>query len=186
MIKGAAICSITKDVFIDVGSVLSILLIALNNPLSTCQSTTAAPSASASLLAFRRTSPRSPIIVSRTTLRLSSSSGKVGTGTSSQRPKAQLRIHHCVCRVLPSELATATVPVPVPVPVGVSVSVIGDGALVPVPEGECARHIKPFTRYTLSFGRSWRAADSVGSSSNGSSTGAACAVVDSSGRRGCR
>src|SRR6266851_4912098 len=143
------------------------------------QLTTAAPSASASLLAFRRTSPRSPITVSRTTPRSSPSSSSsaaepapenedVDARTSSQRPKAQLRIHHCR-RGLSSESSASA-----------SVAVIG-GAVA-------AKRIKPFTRYTLSFGSRRRAAESVGSSSNGSASdcagagaGASCAAMDPSG-----
>ncbi len=108
---------------------------------------TTAPSASASFSAYRRTSPRSPTTVSRTTPRLSSltslptageAAAGAGVGTSSQRPKAQLRIHHGR----------------------------DSSAAAGMEEGEVNR-IKPFTRYTLSL-ESWlRAAVRVGSSSRG-------------------
>ena len=141
-----------------------------HKPLTVCSSflgtsppphvqATAAPSASASLLAYRCTSPRSPITVSRTTpcsCSFSSGADPAGEGahTSSQRPKAQLRIHHCCCDFKPSKSAAAKVE--------------GEGG---------AKRMKPFTRYTYSFGSWWRAAVSVGSSSGGGG----CAVLDSSG-----
>ena len=136
-----------------------LLLIILSG--ANIQLTTAAPSAAASFLALRRTSPRSPITVSRTTSRSSPSSaaanGEVEARTRSQRPKAQLRIHHCCRRASPSWSESAPAPA-----VGVGV-----------------KWMKPFTRYTLSFGSWRRAEESAGSSSGGS--GALCAVVDSSG-----
>ena len=130
----------------------SLLYASPSSPLSV-QATTVAPSASASLLAYRCTSPRSPITVSRTAPSSSSSSAAevagAGAHTSSRRPKAQLRIHHCCsrcccCRCKPSESTVAEVE----------------------REGG-AKRMKPFTRYTYSFGSWWRAAVSVGSSSGG-------------------